>query len=210
MVVGIDAGNVGEREDALFGQKVIKLEFAKLDVQPTAACKIVETCKDSLKVEGACIVRGWQHIKGDVFRERAAGMKIEAAPVESVGRDVALGLSAGGAGGVIHQGSIFVLPMPKRGHAKCNRPVGRVLIDGGVALVAQLIAVVLESLSKWTQHWPCLMTRRARHAVLPSEGRYGANSASRNGKRRNWPGINKQNGENQNRSHDKKCVKAHF
>jgi len=45
------------------------------------------------------------------------------------------------------------------------------LIDGGIAIVTHLIAIVFELLSEWTELGPSFVARRARHTVLTSEGR---------------------------------------
>src|ERR1700722_12904396 len=63
VVVGVDAGNAGQGKNALLRQEVVELEFAELDVEPTAAGEIIESGKDGFKVESAGIVRGWQHVK---------------------------------------------------------------------------------------------------------------------------------------------------
>src|ERR1700733_3591599 len=59
--------------------------------------------------------------------------------------------------------------MPFRRNAKRDRPIRRMLVNGRVALVSQLIAVILECLSKRTEFWPRFVTRRAGHAVFPGE-----------------------------------------
>src|SRR5580700_4099111 len=131
-------------------------------------------------------------------------MEIQAAPVEAVSRYTRL--VPADTSGSIHLGAVGVLTVPNRRDPEGYRPVGRVLIDGGIALVAQLIAVVLERLSERAQHGPCLMTGRARHTVLASERGYSANRYPWNGQRRSRPRISEQNGENEKRTQNREYV----
>src|SRR5215472_11070544 len=69
--------------------------------------------------------------------------------------------------------------MPVRGDAEGHGPIRRVLVDGSIFLISQLIAVVLELLPKRAELRPGLVARRARHAVLACEGRYRADASCR-------------------------------
>src|SRR5271165_3728798 len=170
VIVGINAGNAGEGENALFGQQIVEFKFAKLDVKPAGAGQIVKPRKNSFKVKCTGVVRGRQDIKGDVFCQRAAGVEIKSAPIESVNGYIALNLPPAGTGRIVDRGKIGILAVPNGRDAESDRPIGRTLENGGIAVVAHLIAVVLEGLSKGTQHRPSHMAGGAGHAVFPREG----------------------------------------
>ena len=53
-----------------------------------------------------------------------------------------------GTGNLVHRYAVVALPMPVWSHAKHDWPVRRLLINRSVAVVAQLISVVFESLPK--------------------------------------------------------------
>src|SRR4030088_3513887 len=96
-------------------------------------------------------------------------MEIQAAPVKSMGGDFSL--CGQGPGSSVDQRAVLAFAVPKRGHAKCHRPISRLLENGGVPIVPHLIAVVLERLPEGAEFRPSLVTGRARHPVLPREGR---------------------------------------
>src|SRR5258708_13356583 len=108
-------------------------------------------------------------------------MEIQAAPVKAVRRDFTFHLAAGGASGIIHLRAVLAFAVPKRGHAEGHRPVRRLLKNGGVAIVPHLVAVVLEGLPEGAELRPSLLTGRARHPVLPREGRQRVHFDSRSG-----------------------------
>src|SRR5271170_145966 len=97
-------------------------------------------------------------------------MEVEAAPVEAVGGHAGFGLAAGG-GGAIYARIGFVLTVPDRCDAKRYRPIGGALINGGIPVVAQLVAVVFESLAEGAKHGPREMTGGAGQPVFPRERR---------------------------------------
>src|SRR5712664_3438889 len=109
-------------------------------------------------------------------------MEIQAAPVKSVGGDFPLHLPQRGVGGIIHLRAILAFAVPKRGHAKCHRPISRLLENRGVAIVPHLEADVLERLPEGAEFRPSLVTGRARHPVLSSESRKRVHFNSRSGK----------------------------
>ena len=69
----------------------------------------------------------------------------------------------------IHLGAVCALTVPNRCNAECYRPICRVLVDRGISVVAELVAIVLERLSERAQHGPCLVTGRTRHSVFARE-----------------------------------------
>src|SRR6267143_5356259 len=108
-------------------------------------------------------------------------MEIQAAPVKAVRRDFTFHLAAGSASGIIHLRAVLAFAVPKRGHAEGHRPVCRLLENGGVTVIPHLVAVVVEGLSEGTKFRPSLVAGRARHPVLPREGRKRVHFDSRSG-----------------------------
>ena len=82
--------------------------------------------------------------------------------------------------------------MPYRNRAERNRNVRGLLIDGGVAARHQLVAIVLECLTKIVELGPGLVTIGTTQVVLSGK--------SRNTKRRNRSTHNCQHITNQPRS----------
>src|ERR1700674_2250111 len=76
-------------------------------------------------------------------------------------------------------GTIEALAVPIRRYAQGDWPVRRLLKDRGVPFIHHLITVVFEGLSEIVELGPSFMTGRARHAVLPREGRDGIHLACR-------------------------------
>src|SRR5277367_6575700 len=110
-------------------------------------------------------------------------MEVEAAPIEAMRGEAGFGLAAR-SGGAIYSGIGLVFTMPDRGDAESYWPIGGTLIDGGIAIVAKLIAVVLEGLAEGTEHGPGEMARRAGHAVFPRKGGNSVNLDGGKGSRR--------------------------
>src|ERR1700687_771175 len=159
--------------------QVIEFKFPELDIEPTASEQIVEAGPDRLKVESAGIVRGWQYIEGNVLRERAGGMEIEASPIEPVSSNLSLSLRWRDCRWVgIDRDAIGAFTMPDGRDAEGKRPIRSILEDGSVALIHHLVAVVFEVLAKWTELGPGFMTGGARHAVLASERRQSGRGAT--------------------------------
>src|ERR1700676_5007889 len=98
-------------------------------------------------------------------------MEIKAAPVKPMGGDFSLHLPKRRVGGIIHLRAVLAFAVPEGCHAERYRPVCRLLENGGVAIVPHLVAVVLEGLPEGAELRPSLVTGRARHPVLPREGR---------------------------------------
>ena len=67
--------------------------------------------------------------------------------------------------------AVLAFAMPDRGDAESDWPVGGILEDGSVAIVAHLVAVVFEGLAKRAQLRPRFVARRARHSIFSCEGR---------------------------------------
>src|ERR1035441_2669840 len=114
-------------------------------------------------MEGAGIVRGREHIEGIVLFQRAAGVKIEAAEIETRGRDPPFDLIAFG----VTVDSYFTLadPVPDGSDAEGERPVSGILPDRRIAVVHKLIAVVFELLAEIVEHRPTFMTSRDRKST---------------------------------------------
>src|SRR5215472_5146204 len=74
---------------------------------------------------------------------------------------------------------VHALAMPVRSDTEGDWPIRWVLVDGSVALISHLVAVVLELLPKRAELRPGLVARRTGHAVLACERRYRADASCR-------------------------------
>src|ERR1700693_1956389 len=83
------------------------------------------------------------------------------------------------AGRSIDLRSVGVFTVPNRSDAEGHRPVGRVLIDGGISIISKLIAVILKGLAERTQHRPRLMARGARQPIFARERRKRSDTSRR-------------------------------
>src|SRR5215472_1918856 len=169
MIVLVAAADVAQGEDALLGMQIVEFEFAELNVQPGGSRQVIQSAPHRFEVEGTGVVRRWQNVKRNVFGQRACGMEIQAAPVKSLGVD--LRLHSGSGRCAVYANAVCAFAMPVRGDAECYRLISRMLIDGSVALISHLVAVVLELLPIRTELRPGFMARRAGHAVLSRECR---------------------------------------
>src|SRR5277367_3528472 len=97
-------------------------------------------------------------------------MEVETAEVEAGTLDALDGRAGKRSAGIgIDQNFASADPVPDGKDAEGDRPIARILPDRGIAVVHQLIAVILELLSKVVEHRPRLMASRAAQAVLPGE-----------------------------------------
>ena len=161
MIVLVSPAKVAEGEDALLGLQIIEFEFADLDVQPGAFQDVIKADKYRFHVKCAGVVGGRKDDERNVLRQSAFGEYVQAAPVEAVLRHLPLSGRC-----AVNRDAVGAHPMPLRRYAKRNRPIRRVLVNGGVAIVHQLVAVVLEHLAKGAQPGPRVMAGRARHVIL--------------------------------------------
>src|SRR5208337_1745444 len=99
------------------------------------------------KMESSRVVRGRKNVERKVLRQSSTGMEIQPAPIKSMGGDFSLAAKRC-AVGAIHRHLVGAFPMPDGRHAEGHRPIGRLLEDGGIAIVPHLIAVVFELLAK--------------------------------------------------------------
>ena len=178
VIVRIRPRHVRERQNALFGEQVIQLELTHFDVEPTAAEKIVQARPNRFEVEGSRIVRGRQHVERYVFCQCATGVKVQAAPIEPIRCDFGFNVIRA-TYSVVHSNAICALSMPERRDAERHRPIAGVLVDGGIPVVAHLIAVVFECLPEGTEHRPAEVARGTRHPIFTRECRERANLGSR-------------------------------
>src|ERR1035437_245923 len=164
----VDATVAGERQDALFREQVVEFKLTELDVQPCAAKQVIQPSHDGFKMKGGGGIGGREHVEGKVFLQRAAGVEVEAAEIETRRSDPLLYLAAAAA-----VDGLFALAdsMPDGNDAERDRPVSRILPDWRVAIIHELVAVVFELLAEEIQHGPAFMTGGATQAVLPGESR---------------------------------------
>ena len=71
---------------------------------------------------------------------------------------------------LIGSDAVGIFAVPVRRNPEADWPVGRVFVDGRIAVVAHLVPVVLKDLAEIVQLGPSLVARRARHAELPRKG----------------------------------------
>src|SRR5208283_4401400 len=75
VVVGVNARDVCQRQNALFRKQVIQLELAQLEVEPGAPCDVIDASPDRLKVEITAVVGGWQNVKAVILGQGSTGME---------------------------------------------------------------------------------------------------------------------------------------
>src|SRR5258707_6844587 len=100
-------------------------------------------------MECAGIVRRRQHVKRNVLRQSACGMKVQARPIKSVRSDLRFHLAANAAR-VVDSYAIYALTMPGWRDAEGHRPIRSLLKDRSVPIVHHLVAVVFELLAERT------------------------------------------------------------
>src|SRR5258708_38109371 len=132
-------------------------------------------------------------------------MEIQAAPVKPMGGDFPLHLPKRGVGGSVPLRAVLAFAVPKRGHAKCHRPISRLLENRGVAIVPHLEAVVLERLPEGAEFRPSLVTGRARHPVLSRESRKRVHFDSRSGERGSGTAIREKKNEQEKTKQQRGC-----
>src|SRR5580692_13050993 len=172
VIVRVNAGYVCKRQDALFGEQVVELKLAQLDVQPGTARNVVDAGPDGFEVERRRVIRGRKNVERIIIRESSGGVEIQTTPVKSVGRDGRF-VSAESVRS-IHLHLVGAFTMPDRRDTERNGPVSRLLKDGGIAIVSHLVSVVFELLPKRAQLRPRLMARGTWHAVFSCECGKGA------------------------------------
>src|ERR1700686_1927175 len=165
----VDAAIGRKRQNTFLGKKVVEFELAQLYVQPRAAKDVVEPRHDGFKVEGGGGIGRREDIEGNILFQRAAGVEVETAEIETRRGDPLLDLAAFSAG--VDGNFAGAYPMPDRQDTERYRPVSGILPDRSIALVHELVAVVFELLAEVIQHGPTFMTGRTAQAVFSSEGR---------------------------------------
>src|SRR5258708_14056948 len=94
-------------------------------------------------------------------------MEVEAAYVKAGSRNP--GNRRIGTGSGIHQDLAGAHSVPDRQDAESNRPVPRVLPDRSIAIIHELVAVILELLSKVIPHRPGLVPPWPAQSILSCE-----------------------------------------
>src|SRR6202007_586821 len=76
-----------QSQDAFFGEQIVELELAQLDVEPWAVPDVVDPGHDSFEVKGSRGVGGGQRLEGNILFQRATGMEVETTQIETAGSD---------------------------------------------------------------------------------------------------------------------------
>ena len=154
-------------QPTLFRDEAVQFELSDFHVEPGTVEQVVEAGIHRFEVESSRLVRGRNQQERDVLLQRAASQNVQSAKIESCGRQA--GLAAGGIGGYF----VDALAAPERRHAQRDRPVPRVLPDGSVFVVHQLVAVVFEFLAEVIEHGPGFVAGGTTKPILAREGRKG-------------------------------------
>ena len=168
MIVVPGSADVGEGQEALLRKQCIEFEFPQLDVQPGGIEQVIETYPGVLEVESIALAHGRQHGKRDVFVKSAGRPDVQAREIKPVS---CYSFFSGGRGraGSVDADLGLALQVPLRGHAEGDWPVRGILINGRVAFVAELVAVIAELLSKHVQDGPANVAGGAWQAVFPGK-----------------------------------------
>src|SRR4051812_17557160 len=136
--------------------------FTELDVQPSRSEDVVQSDPCGLETNRPLTwVDGWNKKETDVLGESAAGKDVDAGKVEAIRREMPVDRSACRVTRnriLRHATCAFIMPMRRDTHG--DWPVRRVLINGGVAIVHQLVAVIAKVLPETIQLRPCFVTSR--------------------------------------------------
>src|ERR1700722_8259538 len=177
----IETAVIREEQESLFGDQVVEFKFSELDVEPGAPLDVVKANEGGLEVPRSVLVRRRQENERYSFVERPGRPQVHPGKIKSVllhrARDERRTRST--AGNRVDRQIICALSMPVRRYTKCDWKVARVLPDGRVALVAQLIAIVAKHLPEVIQLRPRVMTCRTRQSILSREGRDCSNVETR-------------------------------
>ena len=161
IVVGIQEAAVGRQpRDALLREQVVQLELTDLQVGPGRVAQVVEADERRLEPGGAVGVQRRHEAERDVLVQGPEHQEVDAGQVEAGLVD---GLPSRCRVGDLVRGALEV--QLRRG-AHGDGPVGVVLPDRRIAVVAQLIPVVLESLSEGAQLGPNGVTDGTAQSVL--------------------------------------------
>src|SRR5205823_14677428 len=145
----------------------VKFELPEREVQPWAVEHIVEPRVDCFNMEGASFIGCGNQLEGDVLFQRAGAQDVEAAVVKAAEGQPA---QAGRASRRVISDFVGAFAVPEWRHAEGDWPIRRILPYRRIAVVHQLIAVILELLSKVIQHRPGLVARRTSQPIFSGEG----------------------------------------
>src|SRR4029077_5433224 len=134
--------------------------------------QVVEPYPGVFEVERVSLGHRGQNRERNVLVESPRGPGVGPRKIEPVIGDRLLSCDTG-RGSRVHRHLGLALQVPLWRHPERDRPVPIVLVDGRIAVVAQLVPVVPELLPKHIQDRPPDVAGGTRQPVLPREGRNG-------------------------------------